>query len=373
MFFSKKNQNSEATTKNTQLAEEARQLREELASLNAEKKSLSESLEQCRKQNAMHSSLTRNMQVFGRSFSETQQSLSILANTMAEEKKNAIEAASVSAQSRGSIESISSNLQRLARDSQTSAVKVESLNERATQIGGIINLIKEIADQTNLLALNAAIEAARAGEQGRGFAVVADEVRKLAERTANATQEISGLVSTIQVETQETKSGMEELSRQSEAFSQDGTRATAHMQQLLSLSHRMEGAIAASALRSFVELAKVDHLVFKFEIYKVFMGLSEKKAEDFSDHTLCRLGKWYYEGGGRECFSMLPGYREIEAPHVQVHKAGQEAIRHFYAGDYERGVQAISRMEDASMSVLDNLEKMASSGESDPGVLCAPA
>ena len=209
MFFSKKNQNSEVNAKNTQLAEEARQLREELASLKAEKESLSESLEQCRKENAMYSSLTSNMQTFGRSFSETQQSLSILANTMAEEKKNAIEAASVSAQSRGSIESISGNLQRLARDSQASAVKVESLNERATQIGGIINLIKEIADQTNLLALNAAIEAARAGEQGRGFAVVADEVRKLAEKSGESALRIEGIMSVLDGRSREVESSIE--------------------------------------------------------------------------------------------------------------------------------------------------------------------
>ena len=111
------------------------------------------------------------------------------------------DAKAVTGSGREVVQRTMNELERVASDIKESAVLIQSLGERSKQISSVVGVIREIAEQTNLLALNAAIEAARAGEQGRGFAVVADEVRKLAERTAMSTQEISTTVSAILQET----------------------------------------------------------------------------------------------------------------------------------------------------------------------------
>ena len=122
---------------------------------------------------------------------------------------------------------------QIAEKVQESAKTVESLGERSDQIGAIIGTIEDIADQTNLLALNAAIEAARAGEQGRGFAVVADEVRALAERTTRATREISEMIKAIQKETKGAVIAMEQGVQQVETGTVEAGRSGEALRDIL--------------------------------------------------------------------------------------------------------------------------------------------
>ena len=122
---------------------------------------------------------------------------------------------------------------RIAERVSATAQTVQSLGVRSDQIGAIISTIEDIADQTNLLALNAAIEAARAGEQGRGFAVVADEVRALAERTTRATREIGEMIKTIQTETKGAVTAMEQGVREVETGTGEASRSGLALQQIL--------------------------------------------------------------------------------------------------------------------------------------------
>jgi methyl-accepting chemotaxis protein len=124
-------------------------------------------------------------------------------------------------------------MSQIAEKVQESSKTVESLGARSDQIGEIVGTIEDIADQTNLLALNAAIEAARAGEQGRGFAVVADEVRALAERTTKATKEISVMIRAIQNETKSAVSVMEQSVRQVESGTTEAARSGSALQDIL--------------------------------------------------------------------------------------------------------------------------------------------
>jgi Methyl-accepting chemotaxis protein (MCP) signalling domain/Chemoreceptor zinc-binding domain len=371
MFFGKSKQEYQALQNTlTQTEHEIAALRSDLFRLESERDAVRAELATAQDKSQAHSKLHANMQALGDSITVLQQSQLLAAQALRKEKLHASEAANIAENNRSAVSQISQSLDMLSGDTEQTTRNVQNLTERAQQIGSIVQLIKEVADQTNLLALNAAIEAARAGEQGRGFAVVADEVRKLAERTGKATSEIASIVVAIQDETDRTKQQMTSWAEKSQVFGQDVAGVMDGMKQLLDLAHQREGTISAAALRSFVEVAKIDHILYKFEIYKVFMGISEREVDSFAPHTTCRLGKWYFEGEGRDCYSKLDGYAAVASPHQAFHQHGREAVTMYRSGDAVHGLDLVGKLEADSMEVLAALERIALAGENDGSVLC---
>ncbi|MFV0664861.1 CZB domain-containing protein [Denitromonas sp.] len=136
------------------------------------------------------------------------------------------------------------------------------------------------------------------------------------------------------------------------------------MQHLLGLSQMMQGTIASSSRIANAELANVEELTLKLEVYKVLLGLSDLKPGDVPDETQCRLGRWYYEGDGRETFSTMPGYREMEAPHKAVHDYARRAVERYLAGDAPGALDALTRMEQANLTVMAGMERILAQGPS---------
>ena len=292
--------------------------------------------------------------------------------------------------------------------------RMQILSQASNQISQILETIRDIAGKTNILALNATIEAARAGDAGKGFTVVAAEVKNLAEQTGGATREIDHRISLLQkgiydmdasmkIGASRVSAGEEEIRMATSGIESVRHLVESVVKKVLQVSAATEeqgtvtsdvsanisaivpvvgktlksidllvdvvertGAYVQDRLTGFGQnsdaltvllLSKADHASFKKRVIDVIVGHGQTTSAELPDHHNCRLGKWYDAQAGRELHA-APEYHAIDTPHQRVHQSGKLALERFANGDFAGAVLAAKELDEASEKIIAALDSL---------------
>lgn len=272
---------------------------------------------------------------------------------LSQEKEKIVELNVQNSSTMQSLESLVLEIREASEKSREVNEKMAQLKESLKKINNFISEIQKIANQTNLIAINSAIEAARVGESGRGFSVISKEVRLLAENIKDSTRLIFLQTENLQQDGCTVEKSIETQLTIITEIIHHVDNVVNTIKSIISKSSAMKSIIDYITSLMFLNIIKMDHVIWKIELYN---KLTEQNNEgEVTSHTECRLGKWYYSSDS-EHFSKLMSFGNLESPHQMLHSSGKLALEYSRSGDNDLMSGALKSMEQASEEVMKQLE-----------------